>query len=108
MRGIVSREIGGKVVNFHFGTAMFEQLEEKGLSLSNFKDAMSEKMFSTTTEILYQAAIAWCKVNKKDVDFDRVDVTCWVDEMGINEAVNLITEGLKVLEKNPKALENQG
>lgn len=105
MRGIVSREIGGKVRHFHFGTQMFIDLEEKGLSLSKFQSRMQEKMFSTTADILYHAAVSFCKINKQDVDFEREDVSVWIDEMGISDSVQMITDGLSGLQKNVKALE---
>lgn len=104
MKGIISKEVDGKVRHFHFGTQMFLQLEDAGITLSNMQEKMKEKMFNTTIEIMYNAATAYCKVNKKDVDFERDDVSVWVDEIGINDSVNMITEGLKVLEKNAPAL----
>lgn len=105
MKGIISKEVGGQVRHFHFGTQMFIDLEDKGISLSSFKEKMQEKMFSTTSEILYQAAVSYCKINRKDVDFEMTDVTVWIDEIGITESIQMITDGMKVLEKNASALE---
>jgi hypothetical protein len=103
MRGIMEREIGGRVRYFHFGTKMFMLCEDHGLTLANFKDRMQEKMFWTTVEMGYNAAVAYCKLNKEEQDFTRDDVCAWVDEVGATEFIEMITEGLKVLEKNQEA-----
>ena len=104
MKGIISKEVDGKVRHFHFGTQMFVQLEDQGITLSNMQEKLQDRMFNTTIEILYNAATSYCRINRQDVDFEREDVAVWIDEIGINDSVNMITDGLKVLEKNPVAL----
>jgi hypothetical protein len=103
MRGIIEREIDGKVRHFHFGTKMFLLCEDQGLTLGNFKERMQERMFGTTVDMGYNAAVAYCKLNKEEQDFTKDDVCAWVDEVGATEFINMITEGLKVLEKNQEA-----
>src|SRR5690606_42081117 len=100
----VSRPSGGTERNVNFGTQMFVDLEGKGISISNFQSRMQAKMFSTTADILYHAAVSFCKINKQDVDFEREDVSVWIDEMGLLDSVQMITDGLSALQKNVKAL----
>lgn len=110
MKGIIVKNLNGKERSFHFGNEMLLLLEDEGISLNNLSEMVRSKMATTINKVLYNAALAHLRLERKEQDFDRIDVSKWVDELGgLTETLNMITEGLKVHEiKNTEALQEQG
>lgn len=110
MRGIIEKELGGKKRYLHFGNEMLMLLEDDGIALSKLNELLRDKLASTVHKCIHHAALAYCRLNRKEPDFDKVDVSNWIDELGGTvEALNIITDGLKSVGlKNQEALEEQG
>jgi hypothetical protein len=109
MRGIIEREIDGKVRQFHFGTYWSMLCEEEGIDMTNpesLKDAPVRKLIHAS----YNAAVAYCKVNRMECDFEMVDVAYWMDQTGGPvKFMESVVEALQnVNSKNGTALETQG
>lgn len=49
---------------------------------------------STVLNFLYAAAVTYCEGNKEEVDFTVIDVSDWLDEVGLTKGMELIREGL--------------
>lgn len=81
LRGYIEKEVGGKIRGFKFGTnssAILCELENCGLP--ELKDIINKSAWAQQNMIL-AAAIANCRSKKIDIDFDKIDVGDWMDEL---------------------------
>lgn len=114
MRKEFEVEIAGKTRGFKFGTyQMGISCQEEGLILNRpvdmvlFGKRMSEGHLITTLNILYGAAYAYCVSKKLQVDFSPIDVSDWLEEIGFEKGIAIVTEGMQT-PKNPEAPQTVG
>lgn len=115
-----SIEINGRIRHFEFGTYTFKIIREligikhveevfEGISnktavrdddgnvvLDDNKDPVMKDVRSQVEHIefitmfLYACAMHGTKLNKEEVDFNDVEVSAWMDEIGVTKAYDLI------------------
>lgn len=87
-----------------FGTlssALF--CEAEGIKLKEMGHRISNPEPYSQINLIHTAAVAFCRINKKDVDFSLDDVTEWIDEVGEDRLAAMILEAMKVdFEKKSK------
>jgi hypothetical protein len=106
MKGVQSKEVNGKVRHFHFGTRMFELCEEQGVNVAELSDQIKGKVFGTVITVAHASAQAYCEMKGEEVDFNRVQVTGWLDEIGLQDFLDIMNEGLQSYQsKNEVALQ---
>lgn len=106
MKGHVKKEIYGVERNFHFGTRMFELCEENGISVGDLSAHFKAKAFTTITTVVHCAALAYCELKSIEPDFKKVDISSWIDEVGLQNFMDMVTSSIKVYEpKNEEALQ---
>lgn len=95
-KGQFKFEIDGKERGFKFGTlcnALFCQGENiKPIEISHRIDN-DDPMIDI--DYCYYAALAYCKLNKINVDFDKDEVSCWIDEIGKARLAEMFIEAFK-------------
>lgn len=98
MKGIIERDILGKSRGFKFGTYQMGLLSElQGTALSDLENVDADKNnFKTLINYLYSAAVSYCKSNKIQIDFTNVDVADWIDEIGLDEAGKIVSDGTEI------------
>ncbi len=114
MRREFEVEIGGKTRGFKFGTyQMGIACHEESLLLNRTVDMvelgrrMDSGNLSTILNFLYGAAYAYCVSKKEKVDFGPIDVSEWIDEIGFDKAMQLLSDGMRT-PKNPEAPQTEG
>lgn len=106
MKGIQSVEIDGKVRYFHFGTRMFELCEEQGVNVAELSEQIKGRVFGTVITVAHASAQAYCELKGEPVDFNRVQVTAWLDEIGLQDFLDIMNAGLQSYQsKNELALQ---
>ncbi len=91
-------QVGEVKRGFKFGTySMAVTCKEEKCSVTELgKRLMNpEDNLETLLNFLYGAAVAYQKSKRLEVDFTPVDVSDWLDEMGLDKAMEIINEGLK-------------
>lgn len=89
-------EVNGVKRGFRFGTYTFAvATKEENCSITQLYERLGEGNLTAILNFLYAAAVSYQKHKKLPVDFDAVDVSDWLDVIGLEKSTNLITEGLK-------------
>lgn len=95
---------GGKRT-LKFGTLSFALFSEaEGIDLREISERISNPKPYTQINLIHSAAVAYCKINKKDPDFDLAEVSAWIDEVGEAPLADLIVQAMRThVEKNRPA-----
>lgn len=91
LRGEYDLKIGRKKYLLKFGTnstAIF--CEEKEIGFQDFQDRMSNMSIMDLRDFIWAAAVAGCHTKQKEVDFDRMDVGDWIDDMADDELEQIL------------------
>jgi hypothetical protein len=111
-KGQFKFEVQGVERGFKFGTlanALF--CKGEGIKPLDIQKRILEDDAFIDIDYAYYAALAYCQINKIDVDFTKEDVSCWIDEIGVARLGEMLAEAFKsYLPKNvnpPKAGEQQ-
>jgi hypothetical protein len=113
---MIEKEISGKVRGFKCGTYTFTIIRE--LTGVDTVQEVFRRLFpipgaETSIENLdfinkfyFACAKHYCKSKKIEVDFEEVDVQDWIEELGADESLDVMSNLLKTYsEKNLKAPE---
>lgn len=95
-KGLFKFEINGKERGFKFGTlsnAIFCKTE--GVKPLEIQKRIIEGDPFIDIDYAYYAAVAYCQINKQDVDFSKDDVACWIDEIGVDRLAEMLLESFK-------------
>lgn len=111
-KGLFQFEVAGRQRGFKFGTlsnALFCKTE--GIKPLDIQKRIIEGDPFIDIDYSYYAAVAYCQINKLEVDFTKDDVSCWIDEIGVDRLAQMLLEAFKTyVPKNvqpPKAGEQQ-
>lgn len=111
-KGEFKFKIGDRERGFKFGTlsnALFCQAE--GIKPIDIQNRILNDDAFIDIDYAYYAALAYCQVHRIEVDFTKADVSCWIDEMGVERLGEMLREAFKsYLPKNvspPKEGEQQ-
>lgn len=111
-KGQFTFKIDGKERGFKFGTlsnALFCKTE--GIKPKEVQERILNNDPFIDIDYAYYAAVAYCQINKIDVDFTKEDVACWIDEIGVDRLSEMLIEAFRsYLPKNvspPKTGEPQ-
>lgn len=91
-------EVNGVSRGFKFGTyAMAITCKEEGCSVTELGEKLQDPSNNLLTllNFLYGAAVSYCKSKGVNPDFTASEVSDWLDEIGIDKAMSIITEGMK-------------
>jgi hypothetical protein len=107
LKGEYTLTVGGKERHFKLGTLsdnIFCQLEN--IKLSEYRNRLLNAQAFTQLNFVYSQALAYCRINKIEVDFTVEDVSVWIDEVGENAFSEKMVElSQEYAEKNLKAPE---
>jgi hypothetical protein len=95
-KGQFQFDIQGIQRGFKFGTlsnALFCKTE--GIKPKDIQDRILNDDPFIDIDYSYYAAVAYCQINKKDVDFTKEDVACWIDEMGVERLKEMMIEAFR-------------
>src|SRR5687768_3326158 len=98
MKGVFEFEIEGQKRGFKFGMMALAITEQKeGKSLKQIFDLLSEGRaeIMLTLHLFYGAAVQYADSNKMPVNFSVSDVSDWIDDIGLDAATEMLTEGFK-------------
>lgn len=104
-RGLVEKSINNKKVFFKFNMAAFEMLGDlQNMGLSEVIRSAAVGRISTLSAFLYSGAMQYCKQEKTKADFTREDTTDWIEQIGWENVLKLITDCFEAPEvKNEEA-----
>lgn len=95
-KGQFKFDIQGSERGFKFGTlavALF--CKQEGITPKDFQQRINDGDPFIDIDYAYYAAVAYCQINKKDVDFTKEEVSCWIDEVGSSRFAEMIVESFK-------------
>jgi hypothetical protein len=95
-KGQFQFEVSGVKRGFKFGTlsnALFCQTE--GIKPKDIQDRILNDDAFIDIDYSYYAALAYCQINKIEVDFSKADVSCWIDEIGVTRLGEMLQEAFK-------------
>lgn len=95
-KGLFKFEIAGKERGFKFGTlsnALFCQTE--GIKPHEIAERIENDDPMIDIDYCYYAALAYCKLNKVEADFDKEEVSCWIDEIGKPKLSEMFLEAFR-------------
>lgn len=96
MKGVFEFDVSGRKVGFKFGTMALAVAEKKeGKSLKQVFESLSEGKVGVMLmlHLFYGAAVQYADSKKQEVDFSVSDVSDWIDEIGIESATEMISQG---------------
>jgi hypothetical protein len=102
-KGIFEFEVGEPKVKrgFKFGTFAFAvACKEDGTPLSELLKKIGVGVENPTVDIMallnvfYGAAVQYAKEKRQPLDFHPVDISNWMDELGVDEVTRILTNGL--------------
>lgn len=98
-------EVKGRKRSLKWGTLSFALFcESEGIELNEIKQRLEDPKPFTQINLIHSAAVAHCRINKKEIDFSIDQVSEWIDEIGEHVLAELIVKAMKArLEKNLKA-----
>lgn len=115
MKGIFEYEIEGRKIGFKFGMYALKLIcEKEGCTLKGFLERFAASQQNgiepqTLINVFYCCALHYAKSNKKEIDFEEVDVSDWIDEIGLIEGMKMFKEGFEqFVPKNSKSLAETG
>lgn len=98
-KSIFELEIGETVRGFKFGTySMSITCQEENCTLGELIAKLDNAPPLTVLNVIYGGAVAYCKSKKQKVDFDKSDVSDWLDELGFEVGMRMLKAGLEVYE----------
>ena len=110
-KSIFELKIGDKLRGFKFGTySMSITCQKENCTLGELITKLDGNVQPLTVlHVIYGGAVAYCKSKKQKIDFEDIDVSDWLDELGFDVAMNLLRAGLEVYEpKNSAAPQEVG
>jgi hypothetical protein len=76
-------ELGGKSRPINFGIgALAQYCGERKIPLTAMESAFAEMNLLDMIDLMYHALVAGCRRARVDVDFEREDITDWLEEDG--------------------------
>lgn len=112
-KGEAEKEVNGKKLSFKWNMAALCLLGDiQNRSMSQLAREFLNPKFSTLSNFLYVGAVEFYKQSKKPIDFSTDDAAEWLDIIGIDKTLDLLStafetpedlEAGKALEKNQTA-----
>jgi hypothetical protein len=91
--------IGGKTRPIVFGmSTLAAYCHEKRIALTRMEQAFADMTLQDTIDLIYHALVSGARRYRIEPDFDRVDVTTWIDEDtdAFAEAMRIFSESQQV------------
>lgn len=76
-----------------WSTALF--CESEKIPLKQMNERLMNPGPFTQINLVHSAAVAYCDLNKMEVDFKLQDVSIWIDEVGETEMAEKIVDAMK-------------
>lgn len=95
-KGEVKITVFKKERGLKFGTLSFGLFcEAEGIKLSEVEDRIKNPGHFTEINLMYAAAVAYCKIYGIEIDFTKEQVSAWIDEVGSSVIANKMLDALK-------------
>lgn len=107
-RGDVEKKVGGKNRLFRFNMAAITLLGDlQNAPLTQLAVEVSNPKMSTVANFLYAGAYTYARQEKKMIDFSQDDATEWLNEIGLDVALEMLGKAFEVPEPEKDKEKNQ-